>query len=192
MREGGGGGCSVKGWFPSGAQASSQSIWLKGVWLNYTQRLGPAPRHSPARKTNRNRLWRVNGGCEYVHHTWGTLVHLPHAKKDVSLSPLTAPSVSSSCLRGQVICVTRDWVGETVGSPGTGSCPLQSTAWILVGIGSQRSVLISLMPEEKTEQPGWEVIEDACVCMSPCRLVRVHVLEERSRALVVTEGNYKG
>lgn len=151
------------GWFPSGTQASSQSIWLKGAWLNYTQWPGPALRHDPVGKTHITRLWRVNWGCKYVHHTWGTPICPPQ-----NLTQLTAQSVSIACLRGRVLCVTRDWVGKTVGSTlrGHGLCLLQSTGWILVGSRSEGSVLISLMPGERQGRrgtPRWRVTEDACV-----------------------------
>lgn len=49
------GDCSVKKKKKAGSflehRPLSQSVWLKGVGLNYTQWLGPAPRHDPGWKT---------------------------------------------------------------------------------------------------------------------------------------------
>lgn len=42
-----GGNCSVKAWFPSGAQASSQSFWLKGVLAQLHPMTGPCSQARP-------------------------------------------------------------------------------------------------------------------------------------------------
>lgn len=121
---------------------------------------------------------------------------LPCIHRKTSLSANRAVCQQCSPRRASSLC--NPWLGwenSGVGSPGTGSCPLQSGRvdsgghWVTAICFNQAH---GWKKQSSRGAPWWGVTEDACAYGPTCVPSCVRVLEERSRTLVATEDNYRG